>query len=212
MGTLLDAALISFKLTENATGETYQMGFKTGKRSLAANQSALIDAVKAAWTTNISPRTAASTLVAITYSEWGTLGFTGWHQKLAKPYSEASLVGNPLPPQLAIVVSTRYDGDLTIPIRRRRNRIYHGLCTSADMDSAGKVTTTARTAIRDGWKAIGTAAKAVPSDGAVCDGLGVCSVVDGSIFNASVIGVGLGFDTQRRRRQKVVESIAYVST
>jgi hypothetical protein len=40
----------------------------------------------------------------------------------------------------------------------------------------------------------------------------VVSVVGGTINNATVIGVGLAVDTQRRRRQKEVENIAYVAT
>jgi hypothetical protein len=204
--------MITFRCAFTQTNEQFQMSFKTGKRGLSADQQSLLAALHTSFNTNVKPYLESTVLTAITYSEWGTAGFTGFHQVLALPVSESSPVTGPLPPQCALVVSLRTDGDLTIPLRRRRGRLYHGLLPSSKLTGTGQVTSTYANQVRDGWKAMGTTAKTIPSDGSACDGLGVVSVVGGTINNATVIGVGLAVDTQRRRRQKEVENIAYVAT
>jgi len=37
----------------------------------------------------------------------------------------------------------------------------------------------------------------------------IASAAEGKLITADVMGVGLGIDTQRRRRQKIAEDIVY---
>lgn len=206
-----NAALLTFRLTQDQDGELYQMGVKTGVRA-PGSWSSLLSAAQTAFSANVAAKQGASHLVGITYSEWDNTGFTGFHQRAAAVLNVAGGSASTLPPQLALVVSLLDSVDTTVPIRRRRGRIYHGTIAASNLTSDGKITAANANAIRDAWKAVGTGIAAVSTPSGQNKGLCIVSVVDGKIRDADQIGCGIAYDTQRRRRRKEVENISYVAT
>lgn len=206
-----NAALITFRCTQIIDNELYQMGIKTGVRA-PASWASLLTTAQTAFTTNVAPKMGNSTLVGITYSEWDTSGFVGFHQRASLPLSVAVGSASTLPPQIAVAVSLLDSLDTSVPVRRRRGRIYHGTVAASLLGSTGIMTAANANSIRDAWKAVGTAIKAIATPTGQLQGLCIVSTVDGKIRDADQIGAGVAFDTQRRRRRKMVESIAYVAT
>lgn len=206
-----NAALITFRCTQVIDNELFQMGIKTGVRA-PASWASLLSTAQTAFTTNVAPKMGNSTLVGVTYSEWDTSGFVGFHQKASNPLNVAIGSASSLPPQLAVVVSLLDSVDTSVPVRNRRGRIYHGTVAASLMGSTGVMTAANANSIRDAWKAVGTAIKAITTPTGQQLGLCIASVATGKIRDADQIGAGVAFDTQRRRRRKMVESIAYVAT
>lgn len=211
--TVLDitnAALVTFRLRQTLDNEDWQFGCKTIIRDPADQ----IDLLTAAlgWITSgdlIMERTA---LTAITYSEWSTSGFTGFHQLQAVLASDTFSSGNQLPPQCAVVVSLLNTTETSLSIKRRRGRIYWGQIPVANVDGDGQLSTSSRNDYGTAVESLDAALRSVPSgalSGSDLDGLCVCSPAAGEIMQADFYGVGLAVDTQRRRRRKRTESISY---
>jgi len=208
MATLVigEAALITFRCTEDFDSEQFQYSFATGQRD-SADWSALIDAMETWWVNELGGLVNKCHLVSIVYSEWDTVGFTGWHVRATKPMSHASNSGNVLPPQCAMVVTLLNTSDTLVPIRNRRGRSYLGLIGSGSIDSNGRLTSTIQTAVHDAMQALFTALLSVT--GTSFSGIGVASIAQQVLYETEQFGIGVGVDTQRRRRKKLVESIAY---
>jgi hypothetical protein len=171
----------------------------------------LFDALQQWWDDDGSSLVAQSTLKSIIYSEWGTEGFTGWHQRFERMTDITSGTGAILPPQDAVVVSLLNLDDGNDSIKRRRGRMYFGLVPVSHVGSDGKLTTGTVTLYNGILPGLQDALLLEPGGSSNCPGLGIASVVAHKLYNANKFGVGRGVDTQRRRREKVVESIVYTT-
>lgn len=205
------AARVTFKLVQDFDGEEWQFGFGTHKRD-SADWEGLIGTMESAFADNLSSKIEQCHLYQVAYSEWGTSGFTGFHQKLAVGYSDVTNTGDQLPPQIAVVVSLLNTVDVGISLKRRRGRIFMGQIPEAYEDAQGRLGSTFQAAYLTAWQAMDAAARTVPAGTGTedFDGLCVVSQAEGSLISCDKIGVGVGFDTQRRRRRKVAEAIVYV--
>jgi hypothetical protein len=112
---------------------------------------------------------------------------------------------------LAIVISLlNTSEEATVPVRRRRGRFYHGVCLATALASDGRVAGSYQSQLDAAWREIDGAMRLVP--GVTAPGLsGFCiaSVASDQLFSADLMGVGLAFDTQRRRRKKTPEDLTY---
>lgn len=209
---IANAARVTFRLVQDLDNEAWQYSFATHKRD-EADWTGFLNAVESAYVSSgFASLSHGSDLVEIAYSEWETTGFTGFHQKLAVMESEAGSSGTLLPPQCACVVSLLDTLDSSDPIRRRRGRIYLGGLTTGNLDSGGMITSVFQAAVLGWWQDVDAAARTIPGPTGSDDFWGLCiaSATGGNLYSADHIGVGLGVDTQRRRRRKVVEAISYV--
>lgn len=205
-----DSALLTFRFKQTADDEEFQWGIKIVKR-LEADWAALLAAVHTWGTGHLAHFTHGCTLTGITYSEWETAGFTGFHQAASLVTADAMGSGNPLPPQCAVVLSLLNDDEPSTPLRRRRGRVYLGLVSQTMIDTNGRLATIQQSGIQTDFVALQTALETVASTTGDFNGISIVSQADGVIRPANKIGVGLGIDTQRRRRRHVVESITYTS-
>lgn len=201
-------------MIETGDGEPFQFSVATGKRANSVDQLGLIGAVQAWWVAQIKPFITKAQLTSIAYSEWGTAGFTGFHQLQSVLYSDLSSVSNSLPPQNCLVVSLlNLSEQGAISIRSRRGRAYISPIPVGAVDANGYCIQTNADDLRTRFKAVDPAMRAVAADPSVSGfgGLCIASPTTGYILNVDRIGVGKGVDTQRRRRQKVSESITYAT-
>jgi len=206
------SALLSFKFQQTLDAELWQFGVKTEKRG-TFDVPDLVDAVHT-WITSGDVIMERNKLVGITYSEWETSGFTGYHQVFSQIYSDSFSSGNQLPPQCAAVASLLNTSEVGVSVKSRRGRIYFGQIPVSFVDGDGLLTTTARDGYRSALDSLQTALTSVASgspDDISLDGICIASPATSSIYDATVAGVGLAVDTQRRRRRKRVESISYTS-
>lgn len=202
------AARITFKCREDNTSEEYQYSVATGARDPDV-QDDILDRMEEFWTDELGGLTVKNHLVNITYAEWGTSGFTGFHQRLDHVVNLASNSGDQLPPQCAVVATFLNVSDPTISLKRRRGRMYLGLIGKTATGTDGKLTTTQRDALVLAMKALDDALKlTVPVSGNP-DGICIASQAEGKLITADKVSVGLGVDTQRRRRKKITEGMVY---
>lgn len=205
---ITEAARVTFRLTQDFTGEWFQFGIATGRRELDIADD-LLDRCAEWGTDHLMGKIHACHLEELVYSEWGTSGFTGFHQKRSKLVHLAAASGAPLPPQCAVAVTLLNDTDTDISLKRRRGRLYLGLIAVTQLDTAGKLATIQQsgylTMMQDLTDSLQSA---VPASGNP-DGPCIASAAEGRLITVDKYGVGLGIDTQRRRRQKIVESILY---
>jgi hypothetical protein len=203
-----DAAHITFRMKQTPTSEDYQFGFSTGIRGDLAAQD-LLDELDDWFGADGASLMAQATLTEIVYSEWGTAGFTGFHQKFTKLTSQSSGSGNILPPQCAVVVSLLNDVENGESIKRRRGRIYFGTTPVSHLGTDGRLTSGGPALYLGAMASLQTAlnafAASTPSDSGVC----IASRAADLLFVTTKFGVGRGVDTQRRRREKVQELITY---
>ena len=205
-----NAALVTFRLRQTADAEDYQFGVKMLKRN-SSSWGTLLGAMHT-WATGHAVHFChGCTLTGITYSEWETSGFTGFHQVAALVASDTLGSGNPLPPQCAVVVSLLNTDEPGTPLRRRRGRIYTGTPSQTMIDTSGRLATIQQSGIATDFVALQTALNANASILGSFNGISIVSEADGVIRPANEIGVGLGIDTQRRRRRHLQESIVYTS-
>lgn len=205
---ITNAARITYRCTQDYTGEIFQFGFAVAKRDPAV-QSDMIDRMEEGWTDAVGGLLKKVHLVEIVYSEWGTSGFVGFHQKMSKPFNLAAGSDAPLPPQCAVVVTLLNTTDLDISLKRRRGRYYLGLIGVGQLDATGKLTTVQQDAFLALAQGLDKSVRdTVPVSG-LPDGTCIASPAEGKLITADLCGVGLGIDTQRRRRKKIVESIKY---
>jgi hypothetical protein len=210
--TIDHAALITFRLQQTFDGELWQFGAKCYERDPADIDDLLASVLS--WITTGDLIMEHTTLTGITYSEWGSSGFTGFHQAASILTSHSFSSGNQLPPQCAVVASLLNTTVPGVSIKRRRGRIYFGQIPVAFVDGDGQLNSTALTTYQDSVDGLQDALLAVPAvSGAPVgmDGLCIASPAEGSLLTADSRGVGLAVDTQRRRRRKRVESITYVA-
>ena len=205
-----DAAHITFRFEQVATGEIHQFGFSTGLRG-EFSQATMFDALEAWLDDDGSSLVAQSTLKSIIYSEWDTEGFTGWHQRSERMTDITSGTGAILPPQDAVVVSLLNLDDVADSIKRRRGRMYFGLVPTSHVGSDGKLTTGTITLYNSILPGLQTALLLEPGSSDNVNGLGIASQAAHKLYAANKFGVGRGVDTQRRRREKVAESIVYTT-
>jgi hypothetical protein len=203
-----DSAHITVVAQQDPTNEMYQFGFSTGKRG-DLNAQDLLDAIDLWLGDQWSSIAAQAHATAIIYSEWGTTGFTGYHQKFTKLISRAGGSGNVLPPQCAVVASLLNDVESLQSIKRRRGRIYFGTTPVSQLGTDGRLTTGGQTLYHDAVEGLQDALLAwpasVPSDSGLC----IASRAADLLFIATQQGIGRGIDTQRRRREKLQEVITY---
>jgi hypothetical protein len=113
------------------------------------------------------------------------------------------------PPQCAVTVSLLNIQEPQDSIKRRRGRMYFGPVPVSQLGSDGRLTTGAVDLYES---VIPTLQSALLADAGVNDatsGLCIASAAAGLLYSADAFGVGRGVDTQRRRREKVAEEIAY---
>ena len=202
------AAKLTFRMKQLLTNEEFQFGLSTGKRDPAVVDD-LLDTMVASWSDDLSARFGQTALTEVTYSEWGTSGFVGFHQMQSLLASESSPATAPLPPQCAVVVSLLNTDDPSISLKRRKGRCYMGLIPASHLDSAGKYSSTNRDAMVAAWgNFIGQLITIVPASLAPT-GPCIASEAEGKLIAANQYAVGVGIDTQRRRRQKLNEAISY---
>lgn len=204
--TAAEVARITFHLRQTSDNEMFQFGISTGTRT-APNAATLLDLMATWWDDEGSSAVCQTTCDQITYSEWSTVGFTGWHQRFEKLTNITSSTGAALPPQIAAVVSMLNSTDRDEPLKRRRGRSYVGLIPVASLASDGRLSSAARTVIETAWQLLLDTMSTAP--GVAYSGPVIWSAAAGKGFEAETVGVGLALDTQRRRRQKLVESIVY---
>lgn len=202
------AARITWRMTEDGTGEIFQFGLSTGKRDPQVIPDLLAN-MELAWTDNLAARIASCTLRQIVYAEWGSSGFVGFHQVQEVQVSHVSSGGSPLPPQCALVVSLLNSVDNDISLKRRRGRMYLGLIPAAHIDSAGKYSSTQHNALVPGMADLFQDLIDIVPTATAPGGPCIASAAEGALITADKFGVGYGIDTQRRRRQKVNEAITY---
>lgn len=207
-----NAAMVTFRFRQTFDSEDWQFGVKTVVRDSADWADLLTAAL--GWVTADNPIMERTTLTGITYSEWGTSGFEGFHQQTAILASHSYSSGNQAPPQCAAVVSLLNTSENTISIKRRRGRIYFGQLAIASLDADGLLTTTYTAAAITSAQALDAALASVPggsAGGVTMDGVCIVSQAEGVIMEADSVGCGLAVDTQRRRRRKRNEAISYAS-
>ena len=202
------AARITLRFRQLATNEEHQWSFATGARG-EFSRGVLLDAVASWFQDDGIALVEQSTLFELTYAEWGSSGFIGWHQLQTKMASTSSGTGAVLPPQCSWVVSLLNEDQPGDSIKRRRGRIYLGLIPTSLVGTDGRITTAGQTLALAQMHTLQTALAS--EDASVTDFTGLCiaSPTGGKLYTAEVIGVGRGVDTQRRRREKVVEDILY---
>jgi hypothetical protein len=206
------SALVTFRFKQTFDGEDWQFGIKTEKRDSADWETLLTAAL--GWASSGDLVLERTTLTGITYSEWETSGFTGYHQVFSILASHSFSSGNQLPPQCAVVVSLLNTDTPGVSVKRRRGRIYIGQIPTAFVDGDGVLLSSSQVSYRGAMDSLQTALEGVPSgspDPAVLDGICIASEAEGSIFSADVCGVGAAVDTQRRRRRKRLEGIVYTA-
>lgn len=209
-----EAARVTWELQKDDDAELYQYSCATYQRD-SADWGDLMSAAETWWVDEIGGLTARSHLVGVRYSEWGTGGgFTGFHQKASIVVSHGGSSGAMLPPQCAVVVSLLNTIDVSTNLKSRRGRIYYGMVPTGSVTTDGKLSSTAHDGVEDAFVALVAALEAVPgsstSHAAVLDGIAIASPTTSLLLQANKLGVGLGIDTQRRRRRKVQEAIVYV--
>lgn len=207
-----NAALVTFRFRQTFDNEDWQFGCKTVVRDTADWNDLLTAAL--GWVTGANPIMERTTLTGITYAEWGSSGFTGFHQQASIIASHGYSSGNQIPPQCAAVVSLLNTSETAINIKRRRGRIYFGQLASSAIDGDGLLTSTYVADAVTSAQALDAALASVPggsSGGVTMDGLCVVSEAEGVIMEADLVGVGFAVDTQRRRRRKRNEAITYSS-
>jgi len=178
----------------------------------AADWETLLDAAEL-WVTTDGLVLERTTLTGITYSEWGTSGFTGFHQRASRVATHTYSGGNQLPPQCAAVISLLNKTEAAVSVKRRRGRIYLGQLPVSQVDGDGMLTSAAVSDIIGHFQNLSDAYRGVPAGsagGTAMDGLCIVSEAEGVIMEADVGGVGFAVDTQRRRRRKRVEAIDYL--
>jgi hypothetical protein len=209
---IADSALVTFRFTQDLDAELYQWGFKTTRRDVG-QINALLTAAQATWASDFQPFQGSSHLTAMVYSEWDTIGFTGYHQRQMNLASSGGGSASRLPPQCSVVISL-LNTDTLHPIRSRRGRIFFGTLAQNCLASDGSLAATARTALRTAMDNLGTAVGSIPvattAPGDI-PGIGIGSVKTGLLLKANVCGIGHAIDTQRRRRQKLGEAIDYTT-
>jgi len=205
---ITDAAHVTYRMHETATGELLQFGFSTAKRG-DFDVLAFVDAMEAAWADDLVSTMAQVVLDQVVYSEWGTSGFVGFHQVHAKLVNHASGTGAILPPQCAVTVSLLNLQEPGDSIKRRRGRIYFGTVPTAQVGSDGRLSTSAVDLYESLIPDLQTALNSIASASGDCSGLCIASRAGSTLYSADAFGVGRGVDTQRRRREKVAEEIAY---
>lgn len=206
-----ESSMITFRMTQDLTGELYLMSFKTGRRS-PGDWGTLLAAADTAFHNNVTALISKSHHIGTVYSEWGTSGFVGYHAKASTISNQACNSGAMLPPQNAVVVSLLNTVE-NFSVKRRRGRIFHGPIPVSFLTADGKLNQTNADAIRDAWRAVGAALAPVNTALNDVDTVEICvaSEAEGKIMPATKIGVGLAVDTQRRRRRHEVEGIAYIT-
>jgi hypothetical protein len=205
-----DSAHVTLRLHQTATGELMQIGFSTGVRGEFAI-SPLVDDLQTWWDDDGSSLVAQVNLDQIVYSEWGVSGFTGFHQVFAKLVNIATGSGAICPPQCAVTVSLLNIQEPADSIKRRRGRMYFGSVPISQLGGDGRLTTGAvdlYESIIPGLQAVLISNASASGD---LSGLGIASRAAGLLYSADAFGVGRGVDTQRRRREKVSEEIAYTA-
>lgn len=205
---IADQARITLRFRQLNTNEEHQWSFATGHRG-EFSRGVLMDAIAQWFADDGIALVEQSTLIGVTYSEWGTSGFIGWHQLQQKITSTSSGTGAVLPPQCAWVVSLLNEDVPTDSIKRRRGRIYLGLIPTSLVGTDGKMTTAAQTLGLAQMHTLQVALATEDASDPTYTGLCIASPTGGKLYTAEVIGVGRGVDTQRRRREKVVEDIIY---
>jgi hypothetical protein len=202
------AARITFRLRQTSDNEEFQFGVSTGGRDIEL-WSTLLDDVASWYDDDGSSLVCQTTCDEVTYSEWESSGFTGWHQKASLMTAITSGTGAALPPQCAVTVSLLNLGSPEVSIKRRRGRAYVGLVPISQLDSAGRLTTGARALYASVIPTLQAAMNGVAAFDPAFSGICVASPTDGHLFIADKFGIGAGVDTQRRRRQKVSEGSVY---
>ena len=203
-----EAAHITFRLNQLATNEIIQWGFSTAKRGEFSILT-LLDAM-ASWFEDAAVALVEQvTCSEIVYSEWGTSGFVGFHQVQSKIVSLSTGTGAVLPPQCAAVVTLLNLEDVADSIKRRRGRMYFGTLPTSLIGSDGRLTTAAQDVYLVEMDELQSALNGVASASGNLSGLCIASRAGGTLYDAGSVGIGRGVDTQRRRREKVVEEIAY---
>ena len=137
---------------------------------------------------------------------WGSV----WQQQFALPGNS----NDPAPPQLSVVVSLETD-DSELPVRRRRNRFYLGPVAQESMGPDGYLAGNIKTALPALVQVLHASLQGVPLasgvpaeyDGLVTASYRGTSVPLGPAQAAQAVRVRTGrvFDTQRRRRNALVE-------
>ena len=207
-----NAARVTFRLQNNSTFEDFQWSVATAQRE-GTDVADLIDAMEAAYAADWIGLTGKTTLMELVYSEWQTgPDFTGFHAQRTRIVSGVTQSGGCLPPQCAVVISLLATDDLTLPIRQRRGRFYHGLLSTGSITTDGRIGSTYHGGVQTAAENLDAAMRTVPStvSGAGFSGLCIAGPTSGLLQSAEQLGVGLAVDTQRRRRQKVAEAIVYV--
>lgn len=202
------AARITWRMTQNITGEVFQFGLSTGRREEGGVDD-LLEAMEVAWDEELSGRLAQCTLREIVYAEWATSGFVGFHQVSSIMVSHASTGGNPLPPQCAVVVSLLNTTDTDVSLKRRRGRTYLGLIPTSHIDASGKYAAAQHDALEPAWANVVQHLINLVSASEAPPGPCIASAAGQQLITADKYGIGFGIDTQRRRRQKVDEAIEY---
>jgi hypothetical protein len=161
------------------------------------------------WDDEGSSCVAQVVLDEVVYSEWGSSGFTGFHQVQAKMTNIATGSGAITPPQCAVTVSLLNIQEPQDSIKRRRGRMYFGPVPVSQLGSDGRLTTGAVDVYEAAIPLLQAALLADPGVIDSVSGLCIASAAAGLLYSADAFGVGRGVDTQRRRREKVSEEIAY---
>lgn len=156
-----------------------------------------------------------STLIGLTVDQW-IPSLSKYAQVFSSPQTGPSRTVDTAPMQCAAVVTTRYmnppPGSV---LQRYRNRFYVGPIVQACLNTDGKITIPYRDQLAQQAADLDTALAAISlASGAPAGsppGLGVASVAGNHIFQADVVEVGNIVDTQRRRRNKLVETRSVVN-
>lgn len=205
---IADTARLTVRLKETATSEIFQFGVGVSQREPDV-WSDFLDRIDEWCTTDLPNVVSGATAYQLVYAEYGTSGFTGYHQKAEKVINRAGNSSAILPPQNAVCVSLLNDEDTDISLKRRRGRMYLGLVRVSWLDGNGKLTSTP---INDITVAIQNLTDRIQDTVPVAglpDGMLINSLAEGKGITVSKIGIGAAVDTQRRRRQKVNEAIVY---
>lgn len=136
-----------------------------------------------------------------------------WVQVRNNSYTGVTKTANTLPLQDALVVTLRVDiPPVGATLQQYRNRFYVGPLAASIIGAGGKVAGAGTTDLVNQVFDFDAALQTIPvKPGAPADspaGLAVTSVVGGHVTQADTIDVGNVIDTQRRRRNGLVETRA----
>jgi hypothetical protein len=204
---IINAAKLSLQYQDDQWFEQDTWGVHTFKRA-EEDRADLLDAFITGATAAHEVIGSPCHMIRGIYSEWGTVGFTGWHQIQTLEDNRNFGSGLPNAHQLAIVVGVRNNSETAVALGRRRNRSFVGPTRTDIVTSDSRISAEDRDDLADAWVAMSGLIAAVGSDDPVFDGLCVVSEAEGVIMEGTEVRCGQKIDTHRSRAQKVLETPA----